>query len=65
MLTLDQGGRYRWSTNTTNVRALENATQSLRRATQWFQNTSLRLHLTFASAYSGTLHLYALDWEAP
>src|SRR5260221_9713172 len=24
---------------------------------------SLRLHLSCASAYGGTLHLYALDWE--
>jgi hypothetical protein len=64
-LTLDQGGRYRWSgSNTTNVRAVEAPDQSYRRATQWFHTTSLRLHLTFSTAYSGTLHLYALDWDS-
>jgi hypothetical protein len=61
-ITLDQGTRYRWASSTTDVRALENPTQTQRRATQWFDNTSLRLHLTFNAAYSGTLHLYAIDW---
>ena len=63
-LSLDQGGRHRWSTNTGNIRALEDASQSTRRATQWYHATSLRLHLTFTNAYSGTLHLYALDWDS-
>jgi hypothetical protein len=62
-LVLDQGSRYRWSTNTTALRALEDPTQTQRRATQWFHSTSLRLHLTFSTAYSGTLHLYAVDWD--
>ena len=62
-LALDQGSRYRWNTNTTNVRALENPAQTQRRATQWVHSTSLRLHLTFNTAYSGVLHLYALDWD--
>jgi len=62
-LTLDQGGRYRWSSSTTDVRALEDATQTTRRASQWYHKSSLRLHLTFAAPYSGTLHLYALDWD--
>ena len=62
-LTMDQGRRYRWAASTTSVRALENATQTARRAAQWLDNTSLRLHLTFSSAYSGVLHLYAIDWD--
>ena len=62
-LTLDQGRRARWNTSTTSLRALEDPTQTTRRATQWVDNTSLRLHLTFSSAYSGTLHLYAVDWD--
>jgi len=60
---IDQGSRYRWSANTGDVRALENATQSQRRAAQWVHANSLRFHLTFSSAYSGVLHLYALDWD--
>jgi hypothetical protein len=62
-LTLDQGRRYRWTSSTTSARALENATQTQRRAAQWLDNTSLRLHLTFSSAYTGTLRLYAIDWD--
>jgi hypothetical protein len=62
-LSLDQGKRYRWNSNTTSVRALEDPTQTLRRATQWFHGSSLRLHLTFTSDYAGTLHLYAVDWD--
>ena len=62
-LTLDQGSRYRWSANTTSLRALESPDQSVRRASQWVHSSSLRLHLTFNTAYSGTLHLYALDWD--
>ena len=63
-ISLDQGGRYRWKTKSTDVRALEDPGQTTRRATQWYHATSLRLHLTFANAYSGTLHLYALDWDS-
>ena len=62
-LVLDQGSRFRWSASTTSIRALEDQTQTARRAGQWHA-TSLRLHLTFAAAYSGTLHLYALDWDS-
>jgi subtilisin family serine protease len=63
-LVLDQGTRFRWSSGTTSIRALEDETQTTRRAAQWVHATSLRLHLTFAAAYSGTLHLYALDWDS-
>jgi len=63
-LSLDQGSRSQWSASTADVRALENAGQTERRAATWYHGTSLRLHLTFASAYSGTLHLYALDWNS-
>jgi subtilisin len=62
-LTLDQGSRYSWSSNTTALRALENPTQTQRRATQWFHSSSVRLHLTFPNGYSGILHLYAIDWD--
>jgi hypothetical protein len=62
-LILDQGRRFRWAASATSVRALENATQTERRAAQWLDNTSLRLHLTFSTAYSGTLRLYCIDWD--
>ncbi len=62
-LSLDQGSRWVFSAGTADVRALENAAQTERRATTWFDATSVRLHLTFSTAYSGTLHLYAIDWS--
>ena len=62
-VTLDQGSRTLWTSNTTAVRALENPSQSQRRAANWHHANSLRLHLTFGAAYSGTLHLYAIDWD--
>ena len=46
------------------VRALESQTESERRPSTFYHATQLRLRLTFATAYSGTLHLYALDWDS-
>ncbi len=62
--SLDQGGRYVWAATSTEVRALQNPAMTERRSMTWYDASSLRLHLTFANAYSGTLHLYALDWDA-
>jgi hypothetical protein len=62
-LTVGQGSRYRWSSNTTNVRALEAPDESQRRAAAFYHATQIRLSLNFATAYTGNLHLYALDWD--
>ena len=62
-LSVEQGSRTRWTNKTTEVRALENQTEKERRASTWYHATQLRLRLTFPLAYSGTLHLYALDWD--
>ena len=62
--SLVQGARYQWAASTTDVRALQSPDQSQRRATTWYDKTSLQLHLTFANAYTGTLHLYSVDWDA-
>ena len=62
-LSLDQGARYRWSANTTDVRALREQASTQRRAAQWVDDNRLRLHLTFSSAFSGMIHLYAVDWD--
>ena len=61
---LEQGSRAGtgWPQPTTDVRALENATETQRRAGAWLHASQVRLRLTFSSAYSGTLHLYAVDW---
>src|SRR5205823_2521663 len=62
-LILDQGARYSWSAATSDVRALQSPDGSARRATCWYDGTQLRFHLAFTASYSGTLHLYALDWD--
>ena len=59
-----QGNRYQWSSSTTDVRALESPDQSTRKATCWYASSQLELQLSFSSAYSGNLELYALDWDS-
>ena len=61
-VTLAQGTRYRWSGNTTDVRALSDPTQLTRRAAAYIA-TQVRVSLSFTAAYSGTVHLYAVDWD--
>jgi hypothetical protein len=60
-LTLDQATRWTWRTNSTLAQDLQSPDAATRRATCVFDNNQLRLHLTFSTAYTGTLHLYALD----
>ena len=63
-LVLDQGARCQWSAATTAVQALQSPDASTRRAACFFDFSQIRLHLVFPAAYSGTLHLYALDWDS-
>ena len=63
-LSLVKGVLYRWNNSTTDVRALESDDQSTRRATCWYASSQLELQLSFSSAYSGNLELYALDWDS-
>ena len=44
------------------MRALQSPDKSERRAGAWYHATEVRVRLTFTAAYSGTLHLYAVDW---
>ena len=62
--TAVQASRYSWAASTTDVRALQSPSQAERRARTWYHGTKIRLRLNFTSAYSGTLHLYAVDWDA-
>ena len=61
-LSLEQGTRFLWTT-TTDVRGLTNPAQTERRASTIYHATQVRLRLNFTQAYTGTLHLYALDWD--
>ena len=62
--SLEQGSRYTWASSTTDVRALQTPDQTGRRSTTWYDTTEVRVRLNFANPYSGTLHLYAVDWNA-
>ncbi|MDQ6793773.1 MAG: fibronectin type III domain-containing protein [Chloroflexota bacterium] len=61
---VEQGSRHTWVSPTMDVRALESPSQSERRAAAWYDGTQVRIRLNFSTAYSGNLHLYALDWDA-
>jgi hypothetical protein len=64
--SLEQGSRVGsgWPQPTADVRALEDATETQRRAGAWSHANQVRIRLTFSSAYTGTLHLYAVDWAS-
>jgi hypothetical protein len=62
-LVMEQAGRTRWSSSTTSVRALQGPGGVGRRAAAWSHAGELRLRIDFAAAWSGDLHLYALDWD--
>jgi hypothetical protein len=59
--TVLQGTRYVWNGSTTDPRALQSPDASTRKMTTYFAATQVRVQLTFPSAYTGNLHLYALD----
>jgi hypothetical protein len=67
--TLLEGVLHSWEASTNEVRAVESPEQTYRRATAWYGPGSaytfnrIRVRLDFATAYSNTLHLYALDWS--
>jgi hypothetical protein len=62
-LSLQQGSRWVWASSTTDVRALQSADKSTREAAIYYDSNEIKLGLTFAHAYTGNLHLYALDWD--
>ncbi|MCP3975296.1 MAG: hypothetical protein GY720_12495, partial [bacterium] len=62
-IALVKGRRYRWSSSTADDRALTSPDDSERRAATYYQKTKVEIELTFASDYTGTIHLYSLDWD--
>ncbi len=62
--TVVQGSRYQWAANTTDVRALESPDGSTRNAAAYYDPNEVKVQLGFTTAYSGNLHLYAVDWDA-
>ncbi len=63
-VALEQGSRYVWASGTSDVRALENAAGTSRTAAAYYSASSVAVLLSFSSAYSGTLELYAVDWDS-
>jgi hypothetical protein len=63
-IALLKGRRTRWASPTTETRALESPDQSERRAATYYHKSQLKVQLSFTAAYSGNLHLYALDWDS-
>ena len=61
-LKLKQGSRYVWEFTSTDERALEDPEGSTREAATYYDPTELVLQLSFTKAYTGELHLYAVDW---
>jgi hypothetical protein len=59
-----QGSRYQWAPSTTEARALESPSTSTRTAATYYDSNQINLQLSFASAYSGNLELYAVDWDS-
>jgi subtilisin family serine protease/fibronectin type 3 domain-containing protein len=62
--SLEVGSRHTWAAPTTDVRALQNASATERRAATWYDGTQLKVRLAFSAAYSGMFHLYAVDWDS-
>jgi 6-phosphogluconolactonase (cycloisomerase 2 family) len=63
-VSLAQGSRYVWASSTSDVRALESPEKTTREAATYYDPNQIRLSLKFNTAYSGNLHLYALDWDS-
>jgi hypothetical protein len=62
--TLVQGSRYEWAANTSDVRALQGPDGLTRNASTYYDPNQIKLQLSFTNAYSGNLHLYAVDWDS-
>jgi hypothetical protein len=63
-VSLIEGSRYVWATGTSDVRALENAAGTSRNAATYYSSNQIDLQMSFSSAYSGNLELYAVDWDS-
>ncbi len=62
-LSVVQGSRYRWASASADPRALSDPTGVTHNAGTYYDPNQVKLTLTFAKAYSGNLHLYAVDWD--
>ena len=63
-VTLTQGSRYQWAASTSEARTLQSPEKTTREAATYFDPNQLRISLKFTSAFTGNLHLYAVDWDS-
>jgi hypothetical protein len=63
-VTLLQGDRTVWASGTTDSRALESPDGQSRTAAGLTDPNQVRASLRFTAAFSGDLHLYAVDWDS-
>jgi hypothetical protein len=63
-VSLVHGSRYQWAANTTDGRALSDPGEHTRNAAAYYDPNQVQVKLSFTTAYSGTLHLYAVDWDS-
>jgi hypothetical protein len=62
-VSLLQGNRTLWGEDPgSDMRALQSPVRPIRRAATWYDESDIRLRLTFNGAYDGNLHLYVLNW---
>jgi hypothetical protein len=62
-LSLVQGSRYQWTAGSSDARALSDPTGATRNVGTYYDPSQIQVKLSFATAYSGNLHLYAVDWD--
>jgi hypothetical protein len=62
--TLVQGSRWQWTANSADARALQGPEGTTRNAAAYYDPDQIQLKLSFATTYSGNLHLYAVDWDS-
>ncbi|MFZ1155518.1 MAG: hypothetical protein WAN93_11495 [Solirubrobacteraceae bacterium] len=62
-LGLVQGARYRWSSMTPDVRALQSPDKSVRVAATYYDPKQVQVKLSFSAAFTGNLEVYAVDWD--
>ncbi len=63
--TLEKGSRYVWAQSTTDVRALQGPEGTTRTASTYYDPNQIQVKLSFpTTAYNGSLHLYAVDWDS-
>jgi hypothetical protein len=51
-----------WATNTNDIRGLQGPDGLTRDAATYYDTNQIQVKLTFTSAYSGNIELYAVDW---